>query len=181
MVRTQPQHLDCSCLGLGNLEVSHSSCFRPLTWQLGTEMVLQLSKETRSVRGWTCRANATKRLRQFRNRSHFSRDAKRIYEKTYYSHASSVVSTVTLVVDTCKIPRRNTPKDDWDEIHPDAHANSKTTVHKVARCLCSLVFRKRFVRKMNIKLTESRGLHLPDEPQEGRNRSWAGEEFSATL
>ncbi|KAG5453463.1 hypothetical protein CSKR_100524 [Clonorchis sinensis] len=41
--------------------------------------------------------NATKRLRQFRNRSHFSRDAKRIYEKTYYSHASSVVSTVTLV------------------------------------------------------------------------------------
>ncbi|KAG5449650.1 hypothetical protein CSKR_104118 [Clonorchis sinensis] len=42
-------------------------------------------------------ANATKRLRQFRNRSHFSRDAKRIYEKTYYSHASSVISTVTLV------------------------------------------------------------------------------------
>ncbi|KAG5447326.1 hypothetical protein CSKR_109843 [Clonorchis sinensis] len=42
-------------------------------------------------------ANATKRLHQFRNRSHFSRDAKRIYEKTYYSHASSVISTVTLV------------------------------------------------------------------------------------
>ncbi|KAG5454742.1 hypothetical protein CSKR_104349, partial [Clonorchis sinensis] len=43
-------------------------------------------------------ANATKRLCQFRNRSHFSRDAKRIYEKTYYSHASPVVvSTVTLV------------------------------------------------------------------------------------
>ncbi|KAG5447170.1 hypothetical protein CSKR_106415, partial [Clonorchis sinensis] len=41
-------------------------------------------------------ANATERLRQFRNRSHFSRDAKWIYEKTYYSHASSVVSTVTL-------------------------------------------------------------------------------------
>ncbi|GAA51640.1 hypothetical protein CLF_106528 [Clonorchis sinensis] len=40
-------------------------------------------------------ANATKRLRQFRNRSHFSGDAKRIYEKTYYSHAPSVVSTVT--------------------------------------------------------------------------------------
>ncbi|KAG5451296.1 hypothetical protein CSKR_106581 [Clonorchis sinensis] len=40
-------------------------------------------------------ANATKRLRQFRNRSHFSRDAKQSYEKTYYSHASSVVSTVT--------------------------------------------------------------------------------------
>ncbi|KAG5454253.1 hypothetical protein CSKR_113703 [Clonorchis sinensis] len=40
-------------------------------------------------------ANATKRLRQFRNRFHFSRDAKQIYEKTYYSYASSVVSTVT--------------------------------------------------------------------------------------
>ncbi|KAG5454382.1 hypothetical protein CSKR_107237 [Clonorchis sinensis] len=42
-------------------------------------------------------ANATKRLHKFRNRSHFSRDAKRIYEKTYYSHASSVVSTVVPV------------------------------------------------------------------------------------
>ncbi|KAG5446780.1 hypothetical protein CSKR_105551, partial [Clonorchis sinensis] len=41
-------------------------------------------------------ANATKPFHKFRNRSHFSRDAKRIYEKTYYSHASSVVSTVTL-------------------------------------------------------------------------------------
>ncbi|KAG5445493.1 hypothetical protein CSKR_100981 [Clonorchis sinensis] len=42
-------------------------------------------------------ANTTKGLQKFRNRSHFSRDAKRIYEKTYYSHASSVVSTGTLV------------------------------------------------------------------------------------
>ncbi|KAG5443131.1 hypothetical protein CSKR_108538 [Clonorchis sinensis] len=42
-------------------------------------------------------ANAAKRLRQFLKRYHFSRDAKRIYGKTYYSHASSVVSTVTLV------------------------------------------------------------------------------------
>ncbi|KAG5454946.1 hypothetical protein CSKR_105883 [Clonorchis sinensis] len=33
----------------------------------------------------------------------------------------------------------------------------------------------------NIRLTETRGLCLPDEPQEGRNRSWAVEEFSATL
>ncbi|KAG5441174.1 hypothetical protein CSKR_102727 [Clonorchis sinensis] len=33
----------------------------------------------------------------------------------------------------------------------------------------------------NIRLTETRGLRLPDEPQEGRNRSWAVEEFSATL
>ncbi|KAG5443856.1 hypothetical protein CSKR_100087, partial [Clonorchis sinensis] len=43
-------------------------------------------------------ANATKRLHQFRKRSQFSRDAKRICEKTCYSHASSVVSTVTPVV-----------------------------------------------------------------------------------
>ncbi|KAG5441132.1 hypothetical protein CSKR_102768, partial [Clonorchis sinensis] len=33
----------------------------------------------------------------------------------------------------------------------------------------------------NIRLTETRGLRLPDEPQEGRNRSWAVKEFSATL
>ncbi|KAG5454195.1 hypothetical protein CSKR_111150 [Clonorchis sinensis] len=43
------------------------------------------------------RTNATKRLHKFHKRSHFSRDAKRIYEKTCYSDASSVVSTVTLV------------------------------------------------------------------------------------
>ncbi|KAG5441470.1 hypothetical protein CSKR_109828 [Clonorchis sinensis] len=34
-------------------------------------------------------ANATKRLHKFHNRYHFSRDAKRIYGETYYSHASS--------------------------------------------------------------------------------------------
>ncbi|KER34072.1 hypothetical protein T265_00249 [Opisthorchis viverrini] len=33
----------------------------------------------------------------------------------------------------------------------------------------------------NIRLTETRGLRLSDGPQEGRNRSWAVEEFSATL
>ncbi|KER33225.1 hypothetical protein T265_00912 [Opisthorchis viverrini] len=33
----------------------------------------------------------------------------------------------------------------------------------------------------NIRLTETWGLRLPDEPQKGRNRSWAAEEFSATL
>ena len=32
-----------------------------------------------------------------------------------------------------------------------------------------------------MRLTETRGLRLPDEPQEGRNRSWAVEQFSATL
>ncbi|KAG5447322.1 hypothetical protein CSKR_109847 [Clonorchis sinensis] len=42
-------------------------------------------------------ANATKRPHKFRNRSHFPSDAKRIYENTHYSHASSVASTVTPV------------------------------------------------------------------------------------
>ncbi|KAG5445906.1 hypothetical protein CSKR_111942 [Clonorchis sinensis] len=35
--------------------------------------------------------------------------------------------------------------------------------------------------ELNISLTELRGLRLPDELQERRNRSWAVEEFSATL
>ncbi|KER29815.1 LOW QUALITY PROTEIN: hypothetical protein T265_13294 [Opisthorchis viverrini] len=37
------------------------------------------------------------------------------------------------------------------------------------------------VLQLNIRLTKARGLSLPDEPQEGRNRSWAVEEFSVTL
>ncbi|KER32979.1 hypothetical protein T265_01066 [Opisthorchis viverrini] len=41
-------------------------------------------------------ATATKQLHNFRNRSHFSGAAKRIYAKTYYSHVSSISSiTVT--------------------------------------------------------------------------------------
>ncbi|KAG5453191.1 hypothetical protein CSKR_112753 [Clonorchis sinensis] len=43
-------------------------------------------------------ASGTKRLHKFRNGSHFSTDTKQIYEKTYYSPASSVASTVTPVV-----------------------------------------------------------------------------------
>ncbi|KER27384.1 hypothetical protein T265_05560 [Opisthorchis viverrini] len=41
-------------------------------------------------------ANATRRLHNFRTRSHFSREANWIYEITYYSHASAVAPTVTL-------------------------------------------------------------------------------------
>ncbi|KER20662.1 hypothetical protein T265_10836 [Opisthorchis viverrini] len=37
------------------------------------------------------------------------------------------------------------------------------------------------LRPPNIRLTETRRLRLPDEPQEGRNLSWAVEEFSAAL
>ncbi|KAG5443828.1 hypothetical protein CSKR_100057 [Clonorchis sinensis] len=32
-----------------------------------------------------------------------------------------------------------------------------------------------------MRLTETWGLRVPDEPQEGKNRSWAVEESSATL
>ncbi|KER21355.1 hypothetical protein T265_15111, partial [Opisthorchis viverrini] len=39
----------------------------------------------------------------------------------------------------------------------------------------------RFGFKWNIRLTETRGLRLPDEPQEWRHWSWAVEQFSATL
>ncbi|KAG5454555.1 Dynein light chain Tctex-type [Clonorchis sinensis] len=35
--------------------------------------------------------------------------------------------------------------------------------------------------QVELRLTETRGLRLPDEPQDRRNRSWAVEEFSATL
>ncbi|KER20132.1 hypothetical protein T265_11249 [Opisthorchis viverrini] len=34
---------------------------------------------------------------------------------------------------------------------------------------------------LNVRLTETRGLRPPDEPQKGQNRSWAVKEFSATL
>ncbi|KER27811.1 hypothetical protein T265_05230 [Opisthorchis viverrini] len=33
----------------------------------------------------------------------------------------------------------------------------------------------------NIRLADSRELSLPDEPQEGRNRLWAVDGFSATI
>ncbi|KAG5453505.1 Ubiquitin-like modifier-activating enzyme 6 [Clonorchis sinensis] len=42
LVRTRPLPLDFPCLGLGNLAVSQPSCFPRVTWQLGTERVLQL-------------------------------------------------------------------------------------------------------------------------------------------
>ncbi|KAG5446372.1 hypothetical protein CSKR_110254 [Clonorchis sinensis] len=63
-------------------------------------------------------ANAAKSLHKFRNRSHFSRDAKRIYEKTCYS---SVVSTVTPVVDVRFVELSNlltNVRSPYDEISP---------------------------------------------------------------
>ncbi|KER28767.1 hypothetical protein T265_04460 [Opisthorchis viverrini] len=43
MVRTRPLPLDFPCLGLGNLVVSQPSCLR-VSWELGTESVLQLNE-----------------------------------------------------------------------------------------------------------------------------------------
>ncbi|KAG5441400.1 hypothetical protein CSKR_111748, partial [Clonorchis sinensis] len=43
VLRTQPLHLDFTCLGLSNLAVSQPSCFLLMAWQLGTERVLQLN------------------------------------------------------------------------------------------------------------------------------------------
>ncbi|KAG5452653.1 hypothetical protein CSKR_114424, partial [Clonorchis sinensis] len=43
VVRIQPQHLDCSCLGLDDLAASEPSRFLRVEWQLGTERVLQMN------------------------------------------------------------------------------------------------------------------------------------------
>ncbi|KER30218.1 hypothetical protein T265_03280 [Opisthorchis viverrini] len=43
VVRTRPLHRDFPCLGFGNLAVSQPSRFLLVTWQLGTERVLQLN------------------------------------------------------------------------------------------------------------------------------------------
>ncbi|KAG5454347.1 hypothetical protein CSKR_108937, partial [Clonorchis sinensis] len=74
-------------------------------------------------------ANATKRLHKFRNRSHFSRDAKRIYEKIYYSHASAVLSTVTLGQSPSSRQSQVLLGPNFHEIHERPHHSSliKTT------------------------------------------------------
>ncbi|KER31104.1 hypothetical protein T265_13039, partial [Opisthorchis viverrini] len=48
-------------------------------------------------------------------------------------------------------------------------------------CCFSNSFIEQRLCENNIRLTETRELRLPDEPQEGRNRSWAVDGFSATL
>ncbi|KAG5453879.1 hypothetical protein CSKR_108595 [Clonorchis sinensis] len=74
----------------------------------------------------------------------------------------------------------NTGVVSWDQVkrNPQIFANPKfcLNLHKVLKYTLletHLVF--------NLRLTESRGLRLPVEPQEGRNRSWAVKEFSANL
>ncbi|KER22211.1 hypothetical protein T265_09636 [Opisthorchis viverrini] len=75
-------------------KLSYASCLQKLNIHpLFQRVFLNFSGYSLTVS--QIRANATKRLHKFRNRSHFSRDTKRTYEKTYYSHASSsVVSPV---------------------------------------------------------------------------------------
>ncbi|KER22315.1 hypothetical protein T265_09559 [Opisthorchis viverrini] len=43
VVGTRPLQLDFSCQSLANLAVFETSCFPRVTWQLGTERVLQLN------------------------------------------------------------------------------------------------------------------------------------------
>ncbi|KAG5450626.1 hypothetical protein CSKR_100104 [Clonorchis sinensis] len=62
------------------------------------------------------------------------------------------------------------------------------TDRKLIRCTYEISAAHSFAWKhqkreiqLGSRLTETRGLRLPDEPQEGRNRSWSFEEFSTTL
>ncbi|KAG5443382.1 hypothetical protein CSKR_108166 [Clonorchis sinensis] len=111
---------------------------------------------------------STKRLHKLRNRSHFSRDAKRIYEKTYYSYASSVVSTVTLLV-------RRTPtlidKSIW--FSQETRLNLLFMIFLNVMCCTetTLCFSWYYIRDiaagLNIKSTGIRGMRLPNEPGKG--------------
>ncbi|KAG5448373.1 hypothetical protein CSKR_112918 [Clonorchis sinensis] len=63
-------------------------------------------------------------------------------------------------------------------------AENSTTAHGRFCPPCKSVYFAKFVQlgfKQNVWLTETRGLRLPDESQERRNRSWAVEESSPTL
>ncbi|KAG5445028.1 hypothetical protein CSKR_105042 [Clonorchis sinensis] len=63
----------------------------------------------------------------------------------------------------------------WDQLKHEAVWCSTFSCLEISRTRDSAGFQE------NIKLTETRGLRLPDEPQEGRSRSLAVEESSATL
>ncbi|KER23354.1 hypothetical protein T265_14659, partial [Opisthorchis viverrini] len=79
---------------------SYASCLQKLNIHLLLERVF-LNFPGYSLTLAQIRANATKRLQKFRNRSHLSGDATRIYEKTYYSHAlPSVVSPLYCCLET---------------------------------------------------------------------------------
>ncbi|KER26354.1 hypothetical protein T265_06399 [Opisthorchis viverrini] len=73
-------------------KLSYASCLHPLF----ERVFLNFSRYSLTVA--QIQANVTKGLHKFRNRSQFSRDAKRVSDKTHYSHASPISSiTVTLV------------------------------------------------------------------------------------
>ncbi|KER33616.1 hypothetical protein T265_00507 [Opisthorchis viverrini] len=68
---------------LGRVKSSYASCLQKLNIHLLLERVFP-NFPGYSLAVTQMQANATKRLHKFCNRSHFSKDAKRIYEKTYY-------------------------------------------------------------------------------------------------
>ncbi|KER21648.1 hypothetical protein T265_10070 [Opisthorchis viverrini] len=90
----------------GEAKHSYASCLQKLNTHLLMERIF-LNFPGYSMTVTQIQANATKRLHKFRNRYHFSSDAKRIYKETYYSQTflgSSI--TVTLVVHCRSIMRR---------------------------------------------------------------------------
>ncbi|KAG5441521.1 hypothetical protein CSKR_109764 [Clonorchis sinensis] len=99
-------------------------------------------------------ANATKQVHKFRNRSHFSRDAKRIYEKMCYSHTSSVVSTVTSIVN-CPLlhPIPHTKETYKNSVSQPLYLTNETeNSHAVF-----VVFHEQLGFKWNTRLMEIRG------------------------
>ncbi|KER26177.1 hypothetical protein T265_06531 [Opisthorchis viverrini] len=73
-------------------KLSYASCLQKLNIHPLFERVF-LNFSGYSLTVAQIQANATKRLHKFRNRFYFSRDAKRIYKKTYYSRVSPISST----------------------------------------------------------------------------------------
>ncbi|KAG5454949.1 hypothetical protein CSKR_105886 [Clonorchis sinensis] len=59
-VRTQPEHINYSCLCLSSLAIRQPSCFLRLAWQLSTGRILQLAELT--IRGFSNSCAWTKLL-----------------------------------------------------------------------------------------------------------------------
>ncbi|KAG5447835.1 hypothetical protein CSKR_102287, partial [Clonorchis sinensis] len=57
--------------------------------------------------------------------------------------------------------------------------SNKSLVYDVPQL--NVLYKGHLIFQLDIRLTETLGLRLPDEPQEGGSRAWAVEEFSATL
>ncbi|GAA56600.1 hypothetical protein CLF_111193 [Clonorchis sinensis] len=91
-------------------------------------------------------ANVTKRLHKFRNRYHFHETRKRIYEKTYYSHASSVASIVTpvfLALLRQVSGEKEPPKRSTVRLFGEDKSKSGPPYNKVHSAMCSLCEERR--------------------------------------